>query len=309
MCHEQLSLSHLPSLQSLISVVMGELRRRSKTYPRQLRLQQVGARSGDEKLLTSHFLTDAKPLLSMRYKWADSELLLDSCSSRGGSAFKIDNASVQLRFARVVSCPCTARYHNNTHAYFVSQWEKEAEREDYFRTTLTEKSEPKFKFRLLRSHVKLLTFQNFKPKRVNKSEMLQKFSQTRGTIFHSSACNSSCESFFKNRSAQICGKSPPSGDCPPQIAIPLSWGLKILMKWNPTLIYGDLNFSDFQQVFANLFSWRKLEGSLIIPENIKNVLLRKFELQQFSPRGADWSGMLARTIQACAARARARAHT
>ena len=36
------------------------------------------------------------------------------------------------------------------------------------------------------------------------------------------------------------------------------------MKWNPTNIYNDLNFSDFQQVFANLFNWRKLEGSQII---------------------------------------------
>ena len=83
------------------------------------------------------------------------------------------------------------------HAYFVSPWEKEAERDDYFRTTPTENSGPKFKFRLLRSLVKLLTFQNFKPKRVNKSEMLQKFSQTRGTIFHSSACISISEGFFK----------------------------------------------------------------------------------------------------------------
>ena len=31
------------------------------------RLQQIGARSGDEKLFTSHFLMDAKPLLSMQY--------------------------------------------------------------------------------------------------------------------------------------------------------------------------------------------------------------------------------------------------
>ena len=36
------------------------------------------------------------------------------------------------------------------------------------------------------------------------------------------------------------------------------------MKWKPTYIYGDLNFSESKQVFANLFSWRKLEGSLII---------------------------------------------
>ena len=36
------------------------------------------------------------------------------------------------------------------------------------------------------------------------------------------------------------------------------------MQWKPTYIYGDLNFSESKQVFANLFSWRKLEGSLII---------------------------------------------
>ena len=94
--------------------------------------------------------------------------------------------------------------------------------------------------------------------------MLQKFSQTQGTIFHSSACISSSESFFKNRSAHFCGKPPFSGDCPLQIAVPLSLGLKILMKWKPTYIYGDLNFSDSQQVFANLHSWRKVEDSLII---------------------------------------------
>ena len=63
--------------------------------------------------------------------------------------------------------------------------------------TATENSGPKFKFRLLRSLVKLLTFQNFKPKIVNRSEMLQNFSQTQDTIFHSSACISSSESFFK----------------------------------------------------------------------------------------------------------------
>ena len=158
----------------------------------------------------------------------------------------------------------SARCHNNTHAYFVSRWEKEAERDDYFRTAPTENSGPKFKFRLLHSLVKLITFQNFKPKRVNKSEMLQNFSQTQDTVFHSSACISSSEGFFKNRSAHFCGKSPSSGACSSQIAILFSLGLKFLMKWKPTYIYGDLNFSESKQVFANLFSWRKLEGSLII---------------------------------------------
>ena len=64
MCHEQLSLSHRPSLQSLTSVVVGEMLRQSETYL-MTHLQQVGARLGDEKLFTSDFLTDAKPLLSM----------------------------------------------------------------------------------------------------------------------------------------------------------------------------------------------------------------------------------------------------
>ena len=49
MCYEQLSLSHRPSLQSLTSVVVGEMLRRSETYygAATTRLQQVGARSGD----------------------------------------------------------------------------------------------------------------------------------------------------------------------------------------------------------------------------------------------------------------------
>ena len=35
-CYEQLSLSHRPSLQSLTSAVVGEMLRRSETYPRRL---------------------------------------------------------------------------------------------------------------------------------------------------------------------------------------------------------------------------------------------------------------------------------
>ena len=36
MCYEQLSVSHRPSLQSLTSVLVGEMLRRSETYPRRL---------------------------------------------------------------------------------------------------------------------------------------------------------------------------------------------------------------------------------------------------------------------------------
>ena len=199
MCHEQLSLSHWPSLQSLTSVVVGEMLRRSETYPRQLRLQQVGARSGDEKLLTRHFLTDAKPLLvvhAVLVSWQQTSSGQLQWSRWIGFQdwWGFSSASFLHVSFRAYG---TAHCHNNTHAYLVSQWEKGAEREDYFQTTLTENFGPKFKFRLLHSLVKLLTFQNFKPKRVNKSEMLQKFSQTQGTVFHSSACISSSESFFK----------------------------------------------------------------------------------------------------------------
>ena len=233
--------------------------------PATTRLQQVGARSGGWKLFTSHFLTDVKPPLSMQYQWADSKLLLDSCIGRGGSASKIDDASVQFHFCARHFVPMVPPAVISIHMRTLSvDGRKKRKGNVYLRTTPTENSGPKVKFRLLRSLVKLLTFQNFKPKRVNKSEMLQNFSQTHGTIFHSSACISSSEGFFKNRSAHFCGKSPSSGACPSQIAILLSLGLKFLMKWKPTYIYSDLNFSDSQQVFANLFSWRKLEGSLII---------------------------------------------
>ena len=182
-----------------------------------------------------------EPLLDGREATVVHAVLLDSCSGRGGSAAKIDDASVQFRFcARVgraaslraasLRAHGSARCHNNTHAYFVSGWEKEAERDDHFRTAPTENSGPKFKFRLLHSLVKLIAFQNFKPERVNKSEMLQNFSQAQGTVFHSLACISSSEGFFKNRSATFCGKSPSSDACPSQIAVLFSLGLKFLMK-------------------------------------------------------------------------------
>ena len=254
--------------------------------PATTRLHQVGARSwlGDENCLRatswrtrSHCCPCSTSELTANFFWTAAVVAVDRLPRS-----MMLQSSVQFRFcARVdlrraaslraaslraasLRAHGSARCHNNTHAYFVSGWEKEAERNDHFRTAPTENSGPKFKFRLLHSLVKLITFQNFKPKRVNKSEMLQNFSQTQGTVFHSSACISSSEGFFKNRSAHFCGKSPSSGACPSQIAILFSLGLKFLMKWKPTYIYGDLNFSDSQQVFANLFSWQKLEGSLII---------------------------------------------
>ena len=233
--------------------------------PATTRLQQVGAWSGDENCLRatswrtrSHCCPCSTSELTANFFWTAAVVAVDRLPRSMMLQFSFVFCAASLR------AHGSARCHNNTHAYFVSRWEKEAERDDYFRTAPTENSGPKFKFRLLHSLVKLITFQNFKPKRVNKSEMLQNFSQTEGTVFHSSACISSSEGFFKNCSAHFCGKSPSSGACSSQIAILLSLGLKFLMKWKPTYIYGDLNFSESKQVFANLFSWRKLEGSLII---------------------------------------------
>ena len=234
--------------------------------PATTRLQQVGAQSGDENCLRAnswrtwnHCCPRSTTELTANFFWTAAVVAVD----------RLPRSMMHMLQFSFVLCALlrahgSARHHNNTHAYFVSGWGKEAERDDHFRTAPTENSGPKFKFRLLRSLVKLITFQNFKPKRVNKSEMLQNFSQTQGTVFHSSACISSSEGFFKNRSAHFCGKSPSFGACPSQIAILLSLWLKFLMKWKPTYIYGGLNFSDSQQVFANLFSWRKLEGSLIV---------------------------------------------
>ena len=73
--------------------------------------------------------------------------------------------------------------------------------------------------------------------------MLQNFSQTEGTVFHSSACISGSEGFFKNRSAHFCGKSLSSGACPSQIAILFFPGAEIshevktdLHLWRPEFL-------------------------------------------------------------------------
>ena len=232
MCYKQLSLSHRPSLQSLTSVVVGEMLRRSKTYPRWLLSSRL--------MLDRGMKIVCKPLLDGRKATVVHAVLVSWQQTPSGQlewSRWIDFqdqwcfSSVSF-FAASHRAHGSARCHNNTHAYFVSGWEKEAERDNPFRTAPTENPGPKHKFRLLRSLVKLITFQNFKPERVNKSEMLEKFSQTQGTVFHSSACISSSEGFFKNRSAHFCGKSPSSGACPSQIAILLSLGLKFLMKWS-----------------------------------------------------------------------------
>ena len=97
--------------------------------PATTRLQQVGARarSGDENCLRATFWrTRSHCFHAVLVSWQQTSL--DSCSGRGGSASKIDDASVQFRFcAASLRAHGSARSHNNTHAYFVSWWEREAE--------------------------------------------------------------------------------------------------------------------------------------------------------------------------------------
>ena len=54
--------------------------------------------------------------------------------------------------------------------------------------------------------------------------------------------------------------------------------------------------SRFSQTFSADGNWRVRWS---FPENVKVVLLRKFELQQFSPRGAKWSVLMSCTIEQC----------
>ena len=98
MCHEQLSLSHRPSLQSLASVVVGEMLRQSETYPRRLVSSRLVLDRGMKNCLPatswrtrSHCCPCSTSELTANFFW-------DRCSGRGGSASKIDDASVQFRF-------------------------------------------------------------------------------------------------------------------------------------------------------------------------------------------------------------------
>ena len=73
--------------------------------PATIRLQQVGARSRDEKLFTSHFLTDAKPLFvhAVLVSWQQTSSGQLQWSRWIG--FQDDDASVQFRF-----CNCARHF-------------------------------------------------------------------------------------------------------------------------------------------------------------------------------------------------------
>ena len=145
MCHEQLSLSYRPSLQSLTSVVVGEMLRGSDTYPRRVVSSRLVLDRGMKNCLRdtswrtrSHCSPCSTSELTANFFWTAARVTMD---------WRPRSMMLQFSFVLCASLRAhgSARCHNNTHVYFVSQWEKETERNDYFQTTPTENSWPKFK--------------------------------------------------------------------------------------------------------------------------------------------------------------------
>ena len=186
MCHEQLSLSHRPSLQSLTSVIsVGEMLRR--TYPRRVDDSSSAgwcSIGGWKIIYEPHDLDgrEATVVHAVLVSWQQTSCGQLQWSRWIGFQDRWCFSSVSFLCASL-RAHGSVRCHNNTHAYFVSGWEKEAERDDHFRTAPTENSGPKFKFRLLRSLVKLITFQNFKPKREWTSQKCCKISLRLKALF------------------------------------------------------------------------------------------------------------------------------
>ena len=167
------------------------------------------------------------------------------------------------------------------------------------RTTPTENSGPKFKFRLLHSLVKLTTFQNFKPKRVKQVRNVAKFlSDSRHCFSTLQPVFPVSEGFFKNRSAHFCGKSPSSGACPITNSNTLIPGAEIshevktdLHLWRPEFLRLPAGFrKPFQLTETRGFADHFLKIS-------RSYSSGKFELQQFSPHGGKWSVMMSCTIE------------
>ena len=130
MCHEQMSLSHRPSLQSLTSVVVGKMLRWSETYPRRLVSSRLVLDRGMRNCLwatswrtQSHCCPCSACELTANFFWTAAVVVVDRLPR-----------SMMLQFSFVLRASLrahgSARCHNNTHAYFVSRWEKEAERDD-----------------------------------------------------------------------------------------------------------------------------------------------------------------------------------
>ena len=116
MYHEQLSLSHRHSLRSLTSVVWARCSAEVKPTHDDSS-PAVGAWCSDEKLFTSHFLTDAKPLcpcstseLTANFFWTAVVVAVDRLPR-----------SMMLQFRFVFRASLRAhgsdRHHNCTHAY------------------------------------------------------------------------------------------------------------------------------------------------------------------------------------------------
>ena len=121
MCHEQLSLSHRPSLQSLTSVVVGEMLRWSETYPR--------------RLLSSRLVLDRgmkivyEPLLDGRKATVIHAVLVSWQQTSSGQLQWSRWIGFQDRWCfSSVSFLCaslrahgSARRHNNTHASYAQR--------------------------------------------------------------------------------------------------------------------------------------------------------------------------------------------
>ena len=126
MCHEQLSLSHRSSLQSLTSSC-GRDAPRSETYPRRLVSSRLVLDRGMKNCLRatswltrSHCCPCSTSELTANFFWTAAAVAVDRLPR-----------SMMLQFSFVLRASLrphgSARCHNNTHAYFVSRWEKEAE--------------------------------------------------------------------------------------------------------------------------------------------------------------------------------------
>ena len=213
----------------------------------------------------------------------------------------------------------SVRCHNNTHAYFVSGWEKEAERDDHFRTAPTENFGPTFKFCLPRSLVKLLS---------DSMHYFLLFSLYFRRLFQKSLCTLLWQItiFWRlsitNTNTLILGaeishevKTDLHLRRPEFLRLPASFRKPFqltetrgfadhFLKISRSYSSGNLITAIFP-VRSKVVSYDVLHDSLwylvvchsLFPESSSYLCIeRKFEFQQFSPRGADWSVMMSCTI-------------
>ena len=105
MCHEQLSLSHRPSLQSLTSVVVVEMLRRSETYPRWLVSSRLVLDQGMKNCLRatswrtqSHCCPCSTSELTANFLWTAAVVVVDRLPKSMMLQFS-------FVFVHVTSCP------------------------------------------------------------------------------------------------------------------------------------------------------------------------------------------------------------